>query len=163
MNPIDRALDLVGSFCPDDAIVSQVVPAIEGWRRDRYGEGWRAYRHDIDDYMQRVILQAPHGTLRLHRILRSDASDPHDHPWDFASRILRGVYVEQRPGQAREERFGPGSINAKRAEDLHRLVVVEGPVWTFVETGPVKREWGFALEGGRWINWRRYTRQMERR
>lgn len=163
MHPVDQCHLLVERLCEDDELIAVVTPAIEGWRgRCRDEQGWRAYRHDVGDYMHRVILQSPAGTLRLHRILRDDASDPHDHPWDFTSRILRGTYVETRPGDPTEHRFGPASVNAKQAEDLHRLRVVDGPVWTFVESGPVRRDWGFATDQG-WVHWRRYTALEETR
>lgn len=159
MNLVDQALRLAERMCEHQDVLALVVPAFEGWH-DRLAQsgprGWRAYRHDLGDYMHRVILQAPDATLRLHKILRSDEGDLHDHPWDFTSLILRGSYTESRPGLEREVVYGPGTLNSKRADDLHRLTVIDGPVWTFVETGPRLRDWGFATAQG-WVHWKAYT------
>lgn len=113
--------------------------------------GFRAYRNDIGDYMQRWILQTRWGTLRLHRILRSDNAEAlHDHPWDFWSLLLSGGYLEVTPAG---ERWCPRfSLVRRQAEDLHRLVLTR-PVWTLVWTGPLRRKWGFQTETG-WVYWR---------
>lgn len=166
MNQVDQAVRLVERMCEHQDVLALVVPAFEGWH-DRLAEsgprGWRAYRHDLGDYMHRVILQAPGATLRLHKILRSDEGDLHDHPWDFTSLILRGYYEEEGlapPGSSLRVIptgvFGPGDYNSKRATDVHRLTIHEGPVWTFVETGPRVRDWGFATAQG-WVHWKAYT------
>lgn len=159
---------LADQLMPDgkdvDQVALSVLEAFEGWeprwRETRADRRWRAYRHDLGDYMHRVILQAPGATLRLHKILRSDAGDLHDHPWDFTSRILRGSYLEQVPAERGVGRthgiYRAGDTVSHRAEDLHRLEVLEGPVWTFVETGPRRREWGFATVHG-WLHWKDYT------
>lgn len=116
---------------------------------------WRFYASHLGDYMKRWILSTPWGTLRIHKILRSDKDRHlHDHPWDFTSFILKGRYIEHTAAGGRE--FRPGSVNRKRAEDLHRLELRHGPVWTFVVSGPVRRKWGFVTAKG-WIYWRTYT------
>jgi hypothetical protein len=115
---------------------------------------WKLYASHLGDYMKRWILSTPFGTLRVHKIMRSDKDrDLHDHPWDFTSFILWGRYLEVAPGGV--QTYSVGSINRKRAEDRHRLALAE-PVWTFVVTGPVRRKWGFYTDGG-WVYWREYT------
>ena len=109
-------------------------------------------------YMRRHFLLGgnnltPGTTARYHNILESDLSDLHDHPWDFVSVILSGSYVETTPTDERE--FGPGSVLVRTAEQLHRLSLPKGDVWTFVIVGPVKRRWGFQTEAG-WQPWRTY-------
>lgn len=56
--------------------------------------------------------------------------------------------------------YGPGSIVRRRAEDLHRLELVNGPAWTLVLTGPYRREWGFVLSDGTWVGFRAYHRSF---
>lgn len=129
---------------------------------------WKLYRSDLGDYMRRWIFRHPLGTLRVHRILRSDEGrDFHDHPFDFTSLILHGGYVEHRPGcevglpttwegiPARRAGcccrvYGPGSIVRRRAEEFHRLELVNGPTTSLVVTGPYRRPWGFLLKNGNW-------------
>lgn len=109
-------------------------------------------------YMERYFLlgrgpQAPGTTARYHHILKSDLLDLHDHPWDFVSIILSGTYVETTP--TTEQEFGPGSVLVRKAEQLHRLTLPSGPVWTFIVVGPARRQWGFATDQG-WTHWQHY-------
>lgn len=102
------------------------------------------------DYMRRWQLRLPWCTLRLHHILRSDDDrDFHDHPMDFISLILSGGYIEHTP-DGDQRRYLPGDLNRRKAEDLHRLELPDGPVWTFVLAKPFRRVWGFTTEDG-WI------------
>jgi hypothetical protein len=109
-------------------------------------------------YMLRWILKLPWGSVRLHKICRSDVGlralgdVPHDHPFDFVSLLLTGGYVEERfeDGVCRRLPWPRGSIVWRRAEDLHRLVL-ERPVWTIVVTGPNRRRWGFETPAG-WVD-----------
>lgn len=130
-------------------------PIVRTWLQWR---GFRIYRHDLGDYMQRWILQTPWGALRVHHILRSDAgTDLHDHPFDFWSLLLTGGYEEIRAlGPLVESQWYPRlSLVRRRAEDLHRLIV-PSPVWTLVWAGPRRRGWGFQTPDG-WVSWREYV------
>lgn len=131
--------------------------------------GFRLYADHIGDYMRRWILQTPWGSLRLHKILRSDDDRHlHDHPWDFASLVLGPGYVELGPcrhGPAFSSnhrcRFYPRvfsrwGVNRKRAENAHAVVLPWGPVWTLVWTGRERRAWGFHTEAG-WVDRREYV------
>lgn len=103
------------------------------------------------DYMRRWVLRTPIGMLRIHHILRSDDDRHfHDHPMDFVSFIVRGGYVEHRPGKEPAV-CQAGSVVVRRAEDLHALKLLGRSAWTLVFTGPVRRRWGFQTEGG-WID-----------
>lgn len=109
-------------------------------------------------YMERYFLlgssnRAPGSTTRFHHILRSDLADLHDHPWDFVSVILSGRYVETTP--TTEQEFGPGSVLIRTAEQLHRLTLPDGPVWTYITIGPARRRWGFHTSDG-WTHWTDY-------
>jgi hypothetical protein len=109
-------------------------------------------------YMRRHYLlgggnREPGSTARFHEILRSDLADLHDHPWDFVSVILSGTYIETTP--ASEQEFGPGSVLVRTAEQLHRLTLPNGPVWSFITIGPARRRWGFDTSDG-WVHWSDY-------
>ncbi|MCZ6507741.1 MAG: hypothetical protein O7A04_06815, partial [Acidobacteria bacterium] len=60
------------------------------WKPLRFG------RPGQDDYLWRLNLIRLAGcSVKLHRFLRSDLDEClHDHPWPFASLILRGGYFE---------------------------------------------------------------------
>lgn len=88
--------------------------------------------------------------MYLHRVGRSDDDRAmHDHPWPNASLILVGRYREHTPVGVRD--IGPGQIVVRDAEALHRLEVLDGPVWTLFLTGNKVREWGFKC-GDRWVH-----------
>lgn len=107
----------------------------------------------IRDYMKRWILSTPWGTLRLHKIMRSDLDrDMHDHPWDFTSLILSGGYFDHTPEGTKA--YVRGMVNHKKAEDRHRLTLIK-PTWTFVVSGPMRRAWGFHTPTG-WVYWKNY-------
>jgi hypothetical protein len=125
------------------------IPNVEGLPRDlrtRQGE----------QYMERFFLlggaRTPGWSARFHHILGSDSRDLHDHPWDFISVILAGSYTETTASG--DETYGPGSVLTRKAEHLHRLTL-QHPVWTFVLTGPARRDWGFQTARG-WVNWYQY-------
>jgi hypothetical protein len=127
------------------------------------------YAH-IGDYMERYwLLQPSKWTfgigVRVHHILRSDQDRAlHTHPWWFVSLILRGVYWEVTPAPAGSRGadhggyvnvqepifFCPrkaGSIAFRARASRHKLVLLRGPVWTLVITGPDHGEWGFHVPG----------------
>lgn len=102
------------------------------------------------------------GNIYLHRWLRSDAEDPHDHPWWNETTVLSGRLVEElfcparirlMKGMRRE--LTPGMSAMRAAEEIHRVVEVEPGTITLFVTGRKAREWGFWLEG-RFIPWREY-------
>lgn len=116
----------------------------------------RPYLH-LDGYMERFwIFRTPWLSARLHRILRSDHDrDLHDHPWDYATLILRGGYWEVTDAGRRW--YGPGSILVRRASHLHRLVLPSGtPATTLFLHRRKRREWGFRTDDG-WVHWRAYV------
>jgi hypothetical protein len=115
---------------------------------------WRGfgYRSDLisGDYMRRWVIKTPWFLLRLHHIMRGDSDRHfHDHPFDFSSFILKGGYVEHTPHKL-PRIFRPGSVNTKRAEELHYLKLLDGPTWTVLVTSPYYRDRGFATEEG-WV------------
>ena len=96
----------------------------------------------------------------LHKFLKSDPDDVHDHPWPYATLILKGGYYEHIPnfnpagtlvGHTRYWR-GPGHFRFCRSTSYHRIELAEGvECWTLFMPGPQRREWGF-LVNNQWIH-----------
>lgn len=146
-------------------------------------------------YLERFILDEgkqelpkdQRSKVYLHLIYESDGDrDPHDHPFDFASKIIWGSYREhnferyctrcsvisyqdvtscgkcRQPLSARDT----GSLlyeqedkNYKVAHELHRLTVIQGPVVTLVTRDPKVREWGFQTPDG----WEHHASYIKRK
>lgn len=91
----------------------------------------------------------------IHRFLKSDPDDLHDHPWPFISIILKGGYWEHTP----KGKFwrGPGYVNWARSKALHRVELDANvnECWTLFIPGPQVRDWGFVRQG-KWIQFEKY-------
>jgi hypothetical protein len=110
-----------------------------------------------DNYLARwwVIPRNSVFNVYLHCISKNDDDRAlHDHPWWNVSVILKGAYREVMPDGDRILRRG--RIAFRRSTALHRLEVVDGPVWSLFITGPRVREWGFACPQG-WVHWKAFT------
>lgn len=111
--------------------------------------------------------------IYLHHFLRSDDDRAlHDHPWWFASLILKGAYWEHRANRPESTRSyrRAGSIAFRLPSVAHRVeletertwqgtsefdaiqVERELPTWTLIVTGPRVRPWGFHCAEG-WKFW----------
>jgi hypothetical protein len=96
----------------------------------------------------------------IHKFLKSDPDEVHDHPWPYATLILKGGYYEWVPdfdsngvmfGQRRYWR-GPGHFRICSPTSYHRIELKPGvTAWTMFMPGPHKREWGF-LVNNKWIH-----------
>lgn len=95
----------------------------------------------------------------LHKFLKSDPDDVHDHPWPYATVILKGGYWEWIPqfnsaGEKCNEIAkwrGAGHFRISSANSYHRIELdptVE--CWTLFMPGPQTRDWGFLTRRG-WI------------
>jgi len=100
----------------------------------------------------------------IHKFLKGDPDDVHDHPWPYATLILAGGYYEWVPvfntlGQKINEiRYwrGPGHFRISQPTGYHRIELKEGvTAWTLFMPGPHKREWGF-LVNNKWIHNEKY-------
>jgi hypothetical protein len=95
----------------------------------------------------------------IHKFLKSDPDDVHDHPWPYATLILRGGYYEWIPQfneagkmtcEVRKWR-GAGHFRICSQNSYHRIELKEGvTAWTMFMPGPQKREWGFLVKN-KWI------------
>jgi hypothetical protein len=97
--------------------------------------------------------------ITLHKVLVSDEPTLHDHPWSYATFIIKGGYYENTP----KGRFwrGPGHFRYRRADDLHYLELDkdangnEIPCWSLFFMGKKAGAWGF-LKNGVWIHNEKY-------
>lgn len=100
----------------------------------------------------------------LHKFLKSDPDDLHDHPWSYFTVILKGGYWEWTPvfdasGKKLTEIAkwrGPGHFRRCSANSLHRIELDPGvECWTLFMPGAKQREWGF-VKKGKWLQWEEY-------
>jgi len=100
----------------------------------------------------------------LHKFLKSDPDDVHDHPWPYATLILKGGYWEWTP-QFNEQGVklgeigkwhGAGSFRTASATSYHRIEIDPSiECWTLFMPGIKQREWGFFTKG-KWVQWQQY-------
>jgi hypothetical protein len=96
----------------------------------------------------------------LHKFHKGDPDDVHDHPWPYATLILKGGYYEWTPifdkqglmlGEICKWR-GPGHFRICGANSYHRIELDPSvTAWTLFMPGPQKREWGFLVKN-KWIH-----------
>jgi len=103
----------------------------------------------------------------LHKFLKGDPDDVHDHPWPYATLILKGGYYEWLPqfdskGNKIAEMCvwrGPGSFRICSANSYHRIELDPNvTAWTLFMPGPKKRDWGF-LVNNKWIQHEQYLKE----
>lgn len=120
------------------------------------------------------LLQKLGIAVRVHRICTPDFDRAlHDHPFNWASIVLRGGYLELRPVSVDpcfdvdlgidplapddENTIGewrlPGSFAFRRATDRHRITDIMRDTWTLFITGPKVQWWGFYTPQGK-VFWR---------
>lgn len=143
----------------------------------------RRYRHNWAFFDRRTIgADLPEGPLMVryrlvrvpwfgvfvHHIFRPDADrDLHDHPWPFASLVLRGSYTEVyslvHDLVARELQLLPRPhlrmrwrIHRMPLNRAHKITQVEPGTWTLVFVGRRQQDWGFWTNLG-WVPWREYV------
>lgn len=104
----------------------------------------------------------------IHKFLKSDPDDVHDHPWPYATLILKGGYYEWIPtfnpftgekvGETRYWR-GPGHFRICGATSYHRIELDPNvTAWTLFMPGPQKRDWGFFVKN-KWIHNEQYLEE----
>ena len=121
-------------------------------------------RQDDKPYLERYYLFFKNRkhfpfNIFLHKFLKSDPDDVHDHPWPYATIILKGGYYEWTPVFDNGDKIGeictwrgPGHFRTCQATSYHRIELdPEIECWTLFMPGPQKREWGF-LVNNQWIH-----------
>jgi hypothetical protein len=123
-------------------------------------------RIDDEDYLERYYLFLKNRktfpfNIFLHKFLKSDDEELHDHPWSFTTIILSGGYWEH--SLYGKTWHGPGSIIHKQATDLHRLELDPdvSDTWTLFIPGKRCRNWGFQTAEG-WINEKDYLEERKK-
>lgn len=109
-----------------------------------------------DTYLTRLyLLNTPWFGIKLHWFHGPDPDqDCHDHPWDFLSLVLRGVYQEKRQRfeqrglsfylvEESEAQRKAGTIALRRSTDVHRITMVSANCLTLVINGPKRGSWFF--------------------
>jgi hypothetical protein len=105
----------------------------------------------------------------VHKFLKSDPDDVHDHPWPYATLILKGGYWEWTPTFDAQRRksgevarwYGAGSFRIAGANTYHRIELdPDIDCWTLFMPGIKQRDWGFLVKN-RWIQWEQYLAQRK--
>jgi hypothetical protein len=124
-----------------------------------------------EPYLERYYLllkerQSFPFNIFLHKFLKGDPDDVHDHPWPYFTLILKGGYYEWVPkfngkkemiGEVRHWR-GPGHFRICGSNSYHRIELKSGiTAWTLFMPGPHKREWGFLVDN-KWIQNEQYLK-----
>lgn len=105
-------------------------------------------------YLDRLrIVQTPYFGVYLHWIHEPDSDrDPHDHPWNFTSIILKGSYTERvwdypalgtqdyKGYQRTWHRFTRHKMTMEKA---HKIEEISKPLVTLIFVGKRSRNWGF--------------------
>lgn len=115
-------------------------------------------------YLRRFrIVQTPWFGVYLHHIyLPDDDRAPHDHPWGFATMILRGGYTElvhHRPEVGRPLpnpsilTWTRGSFHRFPRRAAHRITSILPGTISLVFVGRKTRDWGFWTPEGSWVRW----------
>lgn len=108
----------------------------------------------------------------LHHFLKGDPDDVHDHPWPYATAILKGGYWEwtaefnskgEKIAETRHWR-GPGHFRTCSANSFHRIELEPGvECWTLFMPGPQTREWGFLTGRNVKTDWEHNESYLTRR
>lgn len=119
--------------------------------------------------------------LYLHRFLRSDLEDFHDHPWSSVSLGISGTYVEEiydwRTRTFQTLHRKAGRLIYRPATLLHRIKVgreydlSKGRDWLNAPTTlffafTKTQEWGFVRDyatAPRWVHWSEYVVEEQKR
>jgi len=125
--------------------------------------------NELEGYMGRWWLMQPARwlpfSIRIHHILRADVDrNPHNHPWNFRTIVLRGMYTEallMPDGGTRHQLVAEGQTYARGFSEYHRIAsVAKGGVWTLFIMGRKQAHWGFMVNGQH-VHWREYLGDWE--
>ncbi len=128
-----------------------------------------------------TIFECRFFSIKIHKLVGSDHSCQHDHPWSFITFLLKGGYVEYTPADGQQKYLGMEhlaydwstdkvklvpevsrvisrfSLLYRPAYYTHRLEIHQ-PVTTLVITFKKVRIWGFFTQKG-WVKWFDYDRK----
>lgn len=131
-------------------------------------------RQDNEPYLERYYLflkdrnQFPFNVF-VHKFLKGDPDDVHDHPWPYATLVLAGGYYEWIPEfddrgrkvcEIRKWR-GPGHFRVSGANSFHRIELKpDVTAWTLFMPGAKRRDWGF-LVNDEWVPHDKYLKHSQ--
>jgi hypothetical protein len=120
-------------------------------------------RNDKEPYLERyyIFLRERNAfpfNVFIHKFLKSDPDDLHDHPWPYLSIPLWPGYWEH----TLSGKFwrGPLSIRYAPAETFHRIELFGGYCWTLFIPFKRTREWGFRTKDG-WVQNEKYLNEKK--
>lgn len=111
------------------------------------------------------VIQTPWFAVYVHQICQSDLDkDMHDHPWNYTSLILKGIYREASRlfpyfDETRNTINSSCDLVSHRAEDAHQLTLLTPEVWTLVFTSGRNRVWGYRLSDNSWMDHKTYRKR----
>lgn len=110
--------------------------------------------------------------LYLHKFHRGDSDmELHNHPWAWSvALVLAGGYAEERRVSVKSRELSyyrviargvlPFSVNVIRADDFHRVTLLEKDAWSLFLAGPKTQGWGFwSPKTGEFFSWREFLRR----
>jgi hypothetical protein len=120
------------------------------------------------------IIETPWFNIYIHKICQSDKDkDPHDHPWNYRTIILKGAYKEmlcqtyedtstgesiRRIHRISVKEFHRWNSVKRKWYDGHKIELISAPVWTLVITGKHRGVWGYITDKG-WVDSLTYRQQ----
>lgn len=102
-------------------------------------------------FLRYRLFSCPWLRLYIHKICQADEdAHKHTHPWNFYSLILRGGYYEEwseEPAwQITKAAYYPrGSLVHHNRSDSHKIIRINGPVWTMVFSYGAYKDWGYRV------------------
>jgi hypothetical protein len=151
-----------------------LVPKLENWcERTGRTANITGKQGPMDVLLVRAFLfRSPLFCIYIHRFLRPDQDDPHDHPFDFLGYVVSGGYDEwnytkyynlaaQLILSKKKDRRTEGTWAYRPATHIHKVVVDQElpydrrkeAVLTVIFRGRYKRDWNFyKLFGRPWID-----------
>ena len=124
-------------------------------------------RIDSEPYLERYYLFLKDRknfpfNLFLHKFLKSDPDDLHDHPWAFLSIPLYPGYWEYLENREEPIWRGPFNIRYASANTFHRVKLDEkyNYCWTLFIPFKQYRDWGFKTSTG-WVDNEKYLKEKK--
>ena len=111
-------------------------------------------RYKKEPYLERYYLFLKERkrfpfNIFLHKFLKGDSDDLHDHPWSYFTLVLKGGYIEHTPKGTFWR--SPGHFRICTANSYHRIELKPDVYcWTLFIPGRKQKEWGF-LDNGNWV------------
>ena len=122
-------------------------------------------REDNEPYLERyyIFLKERENfpfNIFIHKFLKSDPDELHDHPWSYFTFILWGGYFEHT--KEGKTWYGPFSYRWNDASQFHRLELKEGVTcWTLFIPFKKTRNWGF-MQNNTWVSHETYLSEKKR-